>query len=74
MRSTKNMNGIGTTAWRLPNGKVLIPGRAEGDDGVIGDGYVEVEADSDYVVGTMDGRCATRAEGTTITTMITLHW
>ena len=41
------MSGIGTTAWRLPNGKVLIPLRAEGDDGVIGDGYVEVEADSD---------------------------
>jgi hypothetical protein len=41
------MSGIGTTAWRLPNGKVLIPQRVEEESGLIGDGYIEVDGDSE---------------------------
>lgn len=33
----------GMDAIKLPNGNLLIPMRAESDDGVVGDGMVEVE-------------------------------
>lgn len=31
------------TARRLPNGNLLIPKRAESDDGMIGDGMIEID-------------------------------
>ena len=32
-------------AIKLDNGKLLIPMRAEGDNGLIGDGFIEIDAD-----------------------------